>query len=260
MTYDFFLVPVQATSSKSIKVGVTGFKGEQNNEHFCCLYKRFCQVLSIYHVRIKKYTSHNLWEAFEWLSTAWKTPVLQLHGDCHFGPVMWPPVTYQALSTPFRFLGLPFIHIHPSTPSLEICFKYGCQSWSGTICLWASLWGRWRPSQLIQQWLWGWIPVQHKSTVRLPHPSTADRVAMTLGEWCRCGSCTSDGLTDLECICCTEWQLLESRLGADNIKCVTQHQDVATLCLNPVVLLSMWPYIMAFKSLKCPIPRQLTNK
>ena len=98
------------------------------------------------------------------------------------------------------------------------------------------------------------------STVRLHHPSTAGRVAMTLGEWCQCGSCSSDGLTDLECICCTEWQLLESRLGADNIQCVTQHQDVATLCLNPVVLLSMWPYIMAFKNLKGPIPRQLTNR
>ena len=98
------------------------------------------------------------------------------------------------------------------------------------------------------------------STLMLHHPSTAGRVAMTLGKWCRCGCRSSDGLTNLECICCTEGQLLDSRLGADDIQCITQHQGVATLCLNPVVVLSMWPYIMSFKNLKGPIQRELTNR
>ena len=95
------------------------------------------------------------------------------------------------------------------------------------------------------------------NTVRVS--STLGRSAQSADEWCRCECCSSTNLTDSECVCCTEWTLLDERLNG-GLQCVTGHPDLAILCLNRVVLLSMWPYIMAFKGHRGPIPSELTNR
>ena len=94
-------------------------------------------------------------------------------------------------------------------------------------------------------------------TVRVQ--STHGRSSQPAHEWCQCQRCSSDNMRDAECVCCTEWTLLDSRLGGE-MPCISGHPDLAVLCLNRVVLVSMWPYVMAFKGIRGPIPRELTNR
>ena len=92
--------------------------------------------------------------------------------------------------------------------------------------------------------------------VRSPTEGRSEKPA---GEWCQCGQCSNAHLTDVMCLCCYEWTLLESRLD-NGLQCITEHPDFPILCLNPVVLLSMWPYVMAFKRMRGPIPLSLNNR
>ena len=92
------------------------------------------------------------------------------------------------------------------------------------------------------------------------------RVSLTRGqsvqfidEWCHCECCSSMNLMDSECVCCTEWARLDERLNA-GLQCVTGLPYFAILCLNHVVLLSMWPYIIMFKGHHEPIPSELANR
>ena len=89
--------------------------------------------------------------------------------------------------------------------------------------------------------------------------SIEGRSSRDVATWCICYGCSTDNLTDMECICCKEWSLLEGRF-AENQTCIATHPDLSVLCFDTVVLTSMWPYVMQFKGIRGPIPRQLTNR
>lgn len=88
----------------------------------------------------------------------------------------------------------------------------------------------------------------------------AGRSKMSAEMWCECGFCTSEHLSDIECICCHEWSMIDERRERSEVSCIATHEDIDVLCLNTVVLLSMWPFIMAFKKMHGPIPSELNNK
>ena len=53
-------------------------------------------------------------------------------------------------------------------------------------------------------------------------------------DWRGCESCVS--LSEKECICCHEWDILEEKLDVKYVDSVTQHMDFDVTCLNPSVL------------------------
>ena len=75
------------------------------------------------------------------------------------------------------------------------------------------------------------------------------RSSWVVTSWCTCDTacdhCTNDNLRDKECMCCREWALINRRL-TEELQCITNHPDIEILCLNTVVLTSMWPYIMSW--------------
>lgn len=96
------------------------------------------------------------------------------------------------------------------------------------------------------------------NTVRVA--TTNGRSLDNASNWCQCGSCSTANMSDIECICCTEWSLLDSRLESAQFECITKHEDIAVLCLNRVVLNSMWAYVMQFRKERGPIPATLNNR
>ena len=96
-------------------------------------------------------------------------------------------------------------------------------------------------------------------TVHIHGESLAGRSIGDPGTWCKCGHCINDHMADSMCICCQEWTILEGRHHG-NDQCISTHSDIDILCLNPVVLLSMWPFVMVFKGIRGPIPLSLNNR
>ena len=49
-------------------------------------------------------------------------------------------------------------------------------------------------------------------------------------DWCRCKVCVSR--SERKCTCCNEWDILEERLEAEDVDCVTQHMDLDVYLLG----------------------------
>ena len=84
----------------------------------------------------------------------------------------------------------------------------------------------------------------------------SERVGNT--DWCVCEACVS--LSERECICCHEWDILEEKLKVEDVDCVTQHKDFEVVCLNPTVLATSYIAYMRFKCMGGRAPDILNNK
>ena len=54
-------------------------------------------------------------------------------------------------------------------------------------------------------------------------------------EWCHCHECQKEE-REIDCLCCQEVAALNSKFDAENINCVVQSSEFATLCLDKTVL------------------------
>ena len=91
--------------------------------------------------------------------------------------------------------------------------------------------------------------------------SVDNRSKQDPSQWCVCLGCENGYMKDKECLCCAEWAVIDKRVrDLPMISCIKNHPDLEVLCLNSIVLLSMWPYIMKFKKIRGPIPENLTNR
>ena len=84
----------------------------------------------------------------------------------------------------------------------------------------------------------------------------SERVGNT--DWCGCEVCVS--LSETECICCHEWDILEEKLEVEDVNCVTQHMDLNVICLNPSALATSYGAFMRFKCIGGRAPAILNNK
>ena len=75
-------------------------------------------------------------------------------------------------------------------------------------------------------------PVYSKKTEDSDLEGNSDSELVGNTNWRGCEVCVS--LSEKECICCHEWDILEEKLEVKNLDSVTQHMDFT--CLNPSVV------------------------
>ena len=74
-----------------------------------------------------------------------------------------------------------------------------------------------------------------------------DSEQVEITDWCGCE--VSVFLSERECICCHEWDILKEKLEVEDVDCVTQHMDFDSACLNPSVLATSYVTCMRFKGI-----------
>ena len=67
-------------------------------------------------------------------------------------------------------------------------------------------------------------------------------------------------LSEKECICCHEWDVLEEKLYVQDVDSVTEHMDFDVSCLNPSVLATSYVAFMLFKGIGGRAPAILNIK
>ena len=109
--------------------------------------------------------------------------------------------------------------------------SYGKPPWYSTICIRTSILWRWRWVRLRGQWPGGkflfWTSRNHR----------------LVWMWSQCV------LSERECICCHEFDILKEKLEVEDVDCVTQNMDLDSAYLNPSVLSTSNVTCMRFKGI-----------
>ena len=75
--------------------------------------------------------------------------------------------------------------------------------------------------------------------------------------WCECEVCMF--MSERECICWHEWDILGGKYKVEKVDRVTQHMDHDVTCLNPSVLAPFYIASMRLKGIGERAPAILNN-